>query len=101
VVRHGEIESEQSNDGADQALGLTEGESENRPQRQRRHNRQARIVWLSTRRGPRLRLPRCDRLLREPDGEAAPFPQGGIILGQLVTRYFALGILWRRLSLYL
>ena len=38
VVRHGKAEAEQTNDGAEQALGLPVGQAEHRTQRERRQD---------------------------------------------------------------
>jgi hypothetical protein len=40
VVRHAQRQTEQTNDGADQAFGLAEGEPKHRPQGQRRQDGQ-------------------------------------------------------------
>ena len=79
VVRHGEVEPEQAEDGADQALGLAQRKAEHRPQRQRRGDRQRRVVRLPAGRGPGLRLPGRDRLVGEPDGQAPASAQGGVV----------------------
>jgi hypothetical protein len=53
-------------------FGLSKRETEDGAQRQRGGDRQAGVMRLSARRGARFRLPGGDRLIREPDGEAAP-----------------------------
>jgi len=52
MVRDGEIETEQADDGADQPFGLPQSQAEHDAQRQRRRNRQGRIVWLTALRSP-------------------------------------------------
>src|SRR3954465_8581790 len=81
MVRHGESETKQTNDGADQAFGLAQGQAEYGLERQRRRDRQGRIVRLTARRGARLRVPGRNRLVREPDRQAPALAQGGITLG--------------------
>jgi len=49
MVRHGEIKSEQSDDGADQPLGLPQRQAKDRAQRQRCGDRQGRVVRLTRR----------------------------------------------------
>ena len=49
MVRDGEIETEQADDGADQPFGLAQSQAEHGPQRQRRRDRQGRIVRLTAR----------------------------------------------------
>ena len=80
MVRNGEIETEQADDGADQPFGLAQSQTEHSFERQRRRDRQIRVVRLATRRGAWLRLPGRDRRLREPDRQAAALAQASIIL---------------------
>src|SRR4051812_20579576 len=81
MVRHGESETKQADDGADQAFGLAQGQAEHGLERQRRRDRQGGIVRLTARRGARLGVPGRNRLVREPDRQAPTLAQGGIILG--------------------
>ena len=67
--------------GADQPLGLAQGQAEHGPQRQRRQDRQGRVVRLPARGRARLRPPGRDRLLGEPDRQAPALAQGGVVLG--------------------
>src|SRR3954466_15391258 len=67
VVGNRESETEQTNDGADQAFGLAQGQAEHGLERQRRRDRQSRIVRLAARRGAGLGVPGRDRRRREPD----------------------------------
>jgi hypothetical protein len=67
VIRHAEIEAEQSDDRADEPLGLPQCQMEDRAHRQRRRDRQGRIMRLAARRGSGFCSPRRDRLLREPN----------------------------------
>ena len=80
MVRHGEVKPEQSDDGADQPLGLPQRQAKDRAQHQRRGDRQRRVMRLAARRGSRLGPPRLDRLVRKPHGESAPPLQCGVIL---------------------
>lgn len=79
MVRHRKIESKQVDKGADQTFGLSQCQTTNGTQRQRRGDRQGRGLRLPARRGPQFRLPCGDRRVGEPDGEAAPLPQRRII----------------------
>ena len=47
MIRHRQIETEELEDGADQAFRLTQRQAEHRPQRQRRPDRQSRVVRLT------------------------------------------------------
>ena len=80
MVRHREVKPEQSDDGADQPLGLPQRQAKDRAHRQRRGDRQGRVMRLAARRGSRLRPPRLDRLVRKPDGQAASPLQCRVIL---------------------
>ena len=75
MIRHGQIETEQPKDRADQPLGLAQRQPEHRPQRQGRPDRQSRIVGLTATCGAGLRPPGRNRFLREPDGETSPLTQ--------------------------
>ena len=79
MVRHGEIEAEQGDDGADQPFGLPQRQAEHRPQRQRRRDGQGRIARLAASRRSRLSLPGRDRRVGEPDRQAAALTQGCIV----------------------
>ncbi len=74
VVWHGQVETEQSDDGADQPFALTQRQAEHRPQRQRHRNGQGRVSRLAASRGAGLRLPRGDCRVGEPDRQAAALP---------------------------
>src|SRR5271169_283542 len=52
MVRDSEIETEPADDGADQPFGLPQSQAEHGAQRQRRRDRQGRIVGLTAPRGP-------------------------------------------------
>src|SRR5213592_17072 len=79
MVRDGEIETEQADDGADQPFGLPQSQAEHDAQRQRRRDRQRRIVWLTAPRGPWFGVPGRDRLFAEPDRQTATLAQASII----------------------
>src|SRR3954470_546375 len=81
MVRHGESETKQADDGADQAFGLAQGQAEYGLEGQRRRDRQRRIVRLTSGRSAGLSVPGRDRRLGEPDRQAPTLAQGGIILG--------------------
>ena len=87
VVRHGEIETEQLEDGADQPLGLAQRQAEHRAQRQRRRDRQvgvarlaaplvrgsARHASIASSVNQTVRLPRArGRLVHRPVGHPVP-----------------------------
>jgi hypothetical protein len=78
MVRHGELETEQLEDGPDQPFCLTQGQAEHGPQRQGRGDCQGRIRGLSTPDGTRPRFPGRDRFLREPHHQAPASTQAGI-----------------------
>src|SRR5271156_1706410 len=79
MVRDREIETEQADDGADQPFGLPQSQAEHGAQRQRRRDRQGRIVGLTAPRGPWFCAPGRDRLFGEPHRQAATLAQGSII----------------------
>src|SRR5437879_7323042 len=74
-----EIKTKQPKKGCDQPYGLAERQAENRPQRQRRGDRQRRVARLTTTRAAWLGLPRRNRCFREPDGQAPALAQGNVI----------------------
>ena len=92
MVRHGQIEPEQVEDRADQPFGLAQRQAEHRPQRQRRSDRQGRIMGLPAPGRAGLGPPGRDRFLREPDRQATPLAQAASYSGQFVTRYRCLGM---------
>ena len=79
MVRDGEIEAKQMNDGADQPFGLPQSQVEQDAQCQRRRDRQGRIVGLTAPRGPWFGAPGRDRLVAEPDCQSATLVQTSII----------------------
>src|SRR3954471_2338094 len=81
MVGNGKIETKQTDDRADQAFGLAQGQAEYRLERQPRRDRQRRVVRLTARRGAGLGVPGRDRRLGEPDGQAAALSQGRIVFG--------------------
>ena len=103
MVRDSEIETEQADDGADQPFGLPQSQAEHGAQRQRRRDRQGRIVGLTAPRGPWFGAPGRDRLFGEPHRQAATLAQGSIIfrpvrypillLGNVVTA-IGVGLEW-------
>ena len=80
VVRYCEIKAEQSDERADQPLGLTQCQTEYRLQCQRRRDCQALVAELVASHCPWFGLPGRDRLLRKPNRQAAALAQAGIIL---------------------
>ena len=80
VIRHRESEAEQSDDGADEPFGLPQCQTEDRAHRQRRGDRQGRIMGPPAGRGSRFRPPRRDGRVGEPDGQAAASPQCCVLL---------------------
>ena len=71
VVRHRQIEAEQADEGADQAFGLPERQAEDGAQGQGRQDGERRIPGLPAPGRAGLGCPRSDRLLGEPDRQAA------------------------------
>src|SRR5258705_9556070 len=78
-----EIETKQPKYRCDQSFGLAQRQAEDRPQRQRRRDRQGRIARLAAARAAGLGLPRRNRRFREPHGQAAALAQGGVIGGPI------------------
>jgi hypothetical protein len=56
MVGHGEVETEQVEDGGDQPFGLAQGQAEHGAERQGRRDRQRRVARLSAPAGARLAL---------------------------------------------
>jgi hypothetical protein len=83
VVRHRQVKAEQPQDGADQAIGLPQGQAVHGPQRQGRGDRQGGVGGLPAPAGARLGLPGRDRLRREPHGQTAAGAKAGVVLGQV------------------
>jgi hypothetical protein len=79
MVWRREIKTKQPKKGCDQPFGLAERQAENRPQRQRCRDRQRRVARLAAACGAGLGLPRRNRCLREPDGQAPALAQGDVI----------------------
>src|SRR5882724_278832 len=79
MVGRCEIKTKQPKKGCDQPFGLAQRQAENRPQRQRRGDRQRRVAWLTTTRAAWLGLPRRNRCFREPHGQAPALAQGDVI----------------------
>src|SRR6266851_2313634 len=83
MVWRREIKTKQPKNGCEQPFGLAERQAENRPQRQRRGDRQCRVARLAAARGAWLGLPRRNRAFREPDGQAPALAQGDVIGGPI------------------
>src|SRR5580693_10105128 len=83
MVWRREIKTKQLKKGCDQPFGLAERQAENRPQRQRRRDRQRRVARLAAARGAGLGLPCHNRSFREPDGQAPTLAQGNVIGGPI------------------
>src|SRR5216683_1600927 len=83
MVWRREIKTKQPEKGCNQPFGLAQRQAENRPQRQRRRDRQRRVARLAAARGARLGLPRRYRGFREPDGQAPALAQGDVIGGPI------------------
>src|SRR5215212_3276974 len=81
MVGNRESETQQANDRADQAFGLAQRQTEYGFERQRRRDRQIRVVWLPAWRGARLGMPGRDRGWREPDRQAPALAQGRVVFG--------------------
>ena len=79
MVRDGEIEPEQADDGADQALRLAQRQAEHGPERECGQDRQSRVGPLPAPGRPWLSRPRRDRLLRHPDRQASALAQARVI----------------------
>ena len=81
VIRHCQIKIEEPEDRAYQAFKLTQGQPTHCPQRQRRLDRQSRIVGLTTAGCAGLGQSGGDGFRREPHGQTASLTQAGIVLG--------------------
>src|SRR3979411_2368312 len=79
MVWRREIEIKQPKHRCDRPFGLAQRQAEDRPQRQRRGDRQRRVAWLTTTRPAWLGLPRRNRCFREPDGQAPALAQRDVI----------------------
>src|SRR6202048_2201704 len=79
MVWRREIKTKQPKKGCDQTCGLAERQAENRPQRQRRRDRQRRVARLAATRAAWLGLPRRNRCFREPHGQASALAQRDVI----------------------
>src|ERR1700747_2808499 len=78
-----EIETKQPKHRCDQSFGLAQRQTEDRPQRQRRRDRQFRVARLAAARAAGLGLPPRNRRFREPHGQAAALAQGAVIGGPI------------------
>src|SRR6202047_2417438 len=83
MVRRREIEIKQPKHRCDQSFGLAQRQTEDRPQRQRRRDRQGRVARLAAARAAGLGLPRRNRRFREPHGQAAALAQGSVLAGPM------------------
>jgi hypothetical protein len=79
MIRHGEIETEQCDDGADQPLGLRQRQAEYSSRRQSRRDGQGRIARLAASGGSCISLPGRDRCVGEPDRQTAALTQDRIV----------------------
>src|ERR1700736_1194637 len=83
MVWRREIETKQPKHRGDQSSGLAQRQTEDRPQRQRRRDRQGRVARLAAARAAGLGLPRRNRGFREPDGQAPALAQRDVIGGPI------------------
>ena len=83
MVWRREIETKQPKHRCDQSFGLAQRQTEDRPQRQRRRDRQFRVARLAAARAAGLGLPPRNRRFREPHGQAAALAQGAVIGGPI------------------
>ena len=90
MVRDGQSEPEQADDGADQAFGLAQSEAEHGPERQPCQDCQRRVPGLPARDRARLCPPPLDRVVREPNRQAAALAQGRIMYGRVRELVFLL-----------
>src|SRR3954469_14608077 len=88
VIGDGEVQPEQADDRADQPFGLPERQAEDGSQRQRRQDRQGRVVGLPAPGRTWLGLPRPDGFIGEPDCQAPALAKAGVVLTPV--RYLAL-----------
>ena len=79
MVRHAQRQPEQADDGADQPLGLAVGQAEHGPERECRQDGERRVPGLPAPGRAWFSRPRFDRLVGEPDRQAAALPQAGVI----------------------
>ena len=83
MIRHGQIETEELEDRADQPLGLAQRQPEHRPERQGCADRQRRVMRLAASCCTRLSPPSRNGFLGEPDRETASLTQTGVVLGPI------------------
>src|ERR1700756_4566122 len=83
MVWRREIETKQPKHRCDQSFGLAQRQTEDRPQRQRRRDRQFRVARRAAPRAAGLGLPPRNRRFREPHGQAAALAQGAVIGGPI------------------
>src|SRR5690242_79579 len=83
MVWRREIETKQPKHRCDQSFGLAQRQTEDRPQRQRRRDRQFRVARLAAARAAGLGLPPRNRRFREPHGQAAALAQGAVVGGPI------------------
>src|SRR4051812_40115242 len=81
MVRDAELDPEQPEHAADEALGLAQGKVEDQPQRQHQLDRQVRVAGLAAWGRPRRCLPAGDRRLVQPERQVAPTAKAGIVRG--------------------
>ena len=77
--------------GADQPLGLAQGQAEHGPQGQRRQDRQRRVPGLPAAGGAWRSPPGRDRLVAEPHRQAAALAQAGVVLAPVRDLVLLLG----------
>src|SRR5215469_16542914 len=83
MVWRREIETKQPKHRCHQSFRLAQRQTEDRPQRQRRRDRQFRVARLAAARAAGLGLPPRNRRFREPHGQAAALAQGAVIGGPI------------------
>src|SRR5277367_683483 len=101
MIRDGDIDPEHVGDRMQKTFGLTQPLVEHQTKREAGLNGDRRIDWLATPLSCRRRRPCRHRLLGEPNRQASRRTSAASYSGQFVTRYLALGNLWRRPSVNL
>lgn len=70
---------EQLNDGGEEPFGLAQGQVVDRPQRQGRRDGEVRVGALPAGGRSGFRPPALNRFVTEPNRQAAPLAQGGVV----------------------
>ena len=88
MIRNSDVDAEKMRDRSKRSLDLAQPEAKNQPQRQSGLYREIGINRLTPAPTGCRRMPRGDRLLGHPHGQASPLDQGRVIIRPV--RHFVL-----------